>query len=115
MLQLIKDYWLALTIVIAIAILAGSLWPLAELPPLRVDDKIQHIVGYASLSLPVLLKRPRYTLFWVAGIVALGGAIELLQPLVNRHADWQDFVANCGGVVVAAIASQIMRALYRFH
>ncbi|MBC6439715.1 MAG: hypothetical protein GDA49_04750 [Rhodospirillales bacterium] len=34
------------------------------------------------------------------GCLMLGGLIEGLQPLVNRHAEWLDMAANAAGVTI---------------
>jgi VanZ family protein len=40
--------------------------------------------------------------------VACGGAIELLQPYVNRHGEWLDMLANTAGVVCGFIIAEIV-------
>ncbi len=39
------------------------------------------------------------------GFIALGVAIEYIQPYVNRRFDWFDALANAIGVSVAFVAS----------
>lgn len=40
-----------------------------------------------------------------------GGAIELLQPYVNRNGEWLDFAANSLGVVFGVCVGMLARRL----
>jgi len=43
----------------------------------------------------------RRSLAWVfAGMVALGGSLEIIQSFVGRDAEWDDFFANDLGALV---------------
>ena len=79
-----------------------SLAPLPELPEIREGDKLGHVAAYALLAGLATLHRQRYlaVIAIAAAIVAYGGLIELVQPLVNRHGEFGDFVANGAGVLL---------------
>ena len=78
-----------------------SLTPLPELPDLQTSDKVGHVAAYAALAALATLSRRSYgaILAMVAAIVAYGGLVELIQPLVNRHGELGDFLANCAGAI----------------
>jgi len=105
--------WLPLTVVLLAAITALSLAPLPQGDGGVVarTDKLQHLIAYGALAMPVALARPRGWLAVLAGLAAWSGAIELLQPLVNRSAHLSDFAANILGLLLGAAAAA---ALHRF-
>ena len=39
------------------------------------------------------------------------GAIELIQPFVNRYAEWLDLLANLAGVMIGLIAGSLFKRL----
>lgn len=87
-------------------VLVLSMWPMPEPPTLSTGwDKTDHIATYFLLGcLGLIAWRPRSGRV-LAGLVAYGGAIELLQSLVpSRVGDWQDVMANVAGVLLAAAA-----------
>lgn len=91
--------WLAFAWILVVTWL--SLAPLPELPEVEADDKLGHLAAYAVLA--ALATQPRRSygaiLATVAAIVAYGGLVEVIQPLVNRHGELGDFLANCAGVI----------------
>ena len=98
-LRFIKTNWIAFTVVNLALITIMSLWPLDELPSVPGTDRIHHIIAYAILSIPAGLHRPDRWIFFGLLFIAYGGAIELLQPYVNRYGEWADMLANTAGVV----------------
>ena len=80
-----------------------SLWPVEHLPDTPGGDKLHHLVAYASLMFPVALRKPRFWLLLGLGFIAWSGCIEVIQPLVNRHAEWQDMIANSLGIMLGAL------------
>lgn len=84
--------------------------PMSTVPGVHVGDKTLHLVGYFLLTGAFLLAmithgklRPRRIVLAVA-IMALYGAFdELTQPIVNRSAEWSDFLADLGGAALAVI------------
>jgi VanZ family protein len=59
-------------------------------------DKAEHFIAYFGLTLLASLAwgLRRSLAFVFAGIVALGGALEIIQSFVGRDAEWGDFFAN---------------------
>jgi VanZ family protein len=80
-------------------------------------DKLQHFTAYFGLSLLATLAWGlRRSLIWVfLGVVALGGGLEILQTMVGRDGDWNDFFANSlgalAGLAVAALYLAVPRRL----
>ena len=108
LLNIVKKHWVAFTLVIAAAVSILSLWPLDELPPVPGTDKIHHIIAYAILVLPVALRKPNKWAAYIFIFVAYSGAIELIQPFVNRYGEWLDMVANTGGVVLGLLIAELL-------
>jgi len=63
---------------------------------------------------PVALSRPKHYLFIGFFFIAWSGAIELLQPLVNRFAEWGDLAANLGGIVLGILLAAVIRLFVKF-
>ncbi|VAW49668.1 hypothetical protein MNBD_GAMMA03-1721, partial [hydrothermal vent metagenome] len=85
-----KPYWKVLTVFTLFVITALSLWPADQLPNVVGGDKLHHLVAYMGLMFLVALPKPKYWLWLAVLFVAWSGAIELIQPSVNRYAEWLD-------------------------
>ncbi|MDQ6982735.1 MAG: hypothetical protein Q9M08_07015 [Mariprofundus sp.] len=81
-----------------VTITALSLWPLATLPDVPGSDKLHHYLAYAALMFPAALRRPRNWLWIAMFFFTWSGAIELIQPYVNRYGEWLDLAANAAGL-----------------
>lgn len=99
MVTFIEKHWLTITLCLLVIITAASLWPAAHLPPVPGSDKTHHFIAYAALMLPTALKKPKYWLIIALFFILFSGAIELIQPYVNRYGEWLDLLANAGGVI----------------
>lgn len=80
----------------------GELWPHPPaLPGPWSWDKADHFTAYFGLALLATLgwglRRSLSGVF--LGVLALGGALEALQWVVGRDAEWADLVANFAGAV----------------
>jgi VanZ family protein len=106
----------ALTTLLAMTIIGLTLSPPMTLPlpdtGLLQVDKLYHIAAFAALMLPAAILNPR-SLRWVlpAGL-ALGLAIELIQPQVGRDASVFDFLADAIGL---ALGTAMGLSLRRFR
>ena len=94
------------TVVIAVLIGLATLTPVEELPAVSGSDKLYHLISFAILTLPIAIIRPKAV--WVIFIfsVGYGGAIEVLQPLVDRNCELADFLADVGGVALGMALSK---------
>lgn len=97
----------AATLAIAVAIVILSLIPPGATPDAPGNDKLHHFMAYTALAFPICAARPRVALWMVPGAIALGGAIEILQPHFGRHAEWRDFLANSAGAVTGALIAWV--------
>lgn len=111
MINIIKRYWLAITLFSLAAIATLSLWPVASLPKVPGSDKTHHFISYGLLILPVALAKPKYWLWIAFGFAAFSGAIELIQPYVNRYGEWLDMAANVTGLACGILAAKIIEFL----
>ena len=98
------------TIIIAIAIGLATLTPVEKLPTVSGSDKAYHLILIAILTLPIAIIRP-HVLWIILGLsIAYGGAIEIIQPLVNRNCEMADFLTDAGGAVVGVLVARVFRA-----
>lgn len=109
MIYLIQKYWLHITIMLLVSIATLSLWPVAHLPKVPGTDKTHHFIAYAALMLPTALRQPKHWLVITFAFLAFSGAIELIQPYVNRYGEWLDMAANAFGLVCGFMLARIIR------
>jgi len=111
--HIIKQYWLFISITILALISILSLTPLTHLPAAPGSDKAHHFIAYGALFFPVALKKPKYWLLIGVAFMLLGGAIELIQPYVNRYGEWLDMLANSTGLfcgyLVACLTNKLIK------
>ena len=112
LLTLIRKSWRAITLCILTVITVLSLLPLAELPPISGSDKTHHIIAYALLMFPAALRKPDYLPAIGLFFICWSGAIELIQPFVNRYGEFQDLAANITGLVCGLLAAKLIRWLF---
>ena len=92
--------------------------PLPELPEVPGSDKTLHVAGYFALSVLFGLTlvahnvAPVRCAVLILGVMAIYGAVdELTQPLVNRHASWEDWLADMVGAAAAVVTLSLVRRL----
>jgi VanZ family protein len=112
LLSSIRRYWIFSTIFILTLITILSLRPLETLPPVPGTDKIHHFIAYATLMLPTALRKPKSWIVNVLLFIAWSGAIELIQPYVNRYCDLKDLLANIAGLACGLIIAEILKRLF---
>ena len=102
-----KKLWLLIGGALVVLLLYGSLAPAKALPPLAGSDKLWHAGSYfvAMAYFSQIYWRVSARLLIAAALIALGVAIEFIQPYVNREFDWFDALANGVGVVAACLLS----------
>lgn len=111
LLNLVHQYWLALTLLLLSAITILSLSPLPQLPEVPGSDKTHHFIAYGALVFPVAWRQPRYWPGLVLLMLGWSGAIELIQPYVNRYGEWLDLAANAGGLLSGLVLAQALRLI----
>ena len=77
------------------------------------SDKLGHLLGFTVLMIPGAFLY-RHALYWLfPSAIAFGGAIELIQPYVNRQAELADFGADVAGALLGMLIGLSVR--YFFH
>lgn len=79
----------------------GTLTPAAQLPDAPGLDKFYHAVGFFALCLPLALSQTVKMWKLAAWTLAFGGAIEFVQPYINRSGEWADVIADGIGIALA--------------
>lgn len=104
---------------LVMAIIVLSVLPHVGTPP-QVSDKTLHLIAYFAVTAAGLLGwlSLRAGALVLAGTVALGGILEIVQSMVpGRSCELADFIANLAGCILAALAiaglrrTQIVRHL----
>jgi VanZ family protein len=87
-------FWPALIVVIW-----GELTP--HPPTIHASDKFLHFLAYFGLAglASTALRYRRAVILAALGLIALGGALEILQLFTGRDAEWLDEAANTVGVL----------------
>ena len=104
---------LALTLMAVVGALAFS-----PNPAPMVDtgwDKLNHLLAFVALGMSARLGFPggiRWAALLAAGLLAYGGAIELLQPMVSGHVgEWADLLADALGIAAGIAGSDLLRRM----
>jgi VanZ family protein len=115
-----KTWVRGFTAAVAVAIVALSLLPVPQphLPGLHFLDKLLHALAYLCLSFLLFASqlpgpRPRLVLVSVLASLALGGLIELLQPLTLRDRELADLGADLAGAVAGALLALALVGLLK--
>jgi VanZ family protein len=106
--RLIVKYWMLLTFGIISTITFLSLMPLPETPDMPGNDKLHHLIAYALLVFPAAWRRPKNRICLYLFFIAYSGAIELIQPFVNRTGEWLDLLANITGIVMGIVSATLL-------
>ena len=112
LLALVRTNWVTFTMVNLLVITTLSLWPLETLPSVPGTDKTHHLIAYAALMFPTALRKPDKWIMIGLLFIAYSGAIELLQPYVNRYGEWLDMAANTLGVICGLVVAELINRLY---
>jgi len=112
LIDMIRYHWRTVSAFLLAAITVLSLWPLEMLPDVPGNDKIHHYLAYNALMVPVALRRPKHWPVIALFFLAWSGAIELLQPYVNRYGEWLDFSANCAGLLSGLALGLLVNQLF---
>lgn len=112
MICLIQKYWLHITLILLSSIATLSLWPAAHLPNVPGTDKTHHFIAYAALMLPTALRQPKHWLIITFAFLAFSGAIEIIQPYVNRYGEWLDMAANAFGLICGFLFAKIIMFIF---
>lgn len=109
-----RSFWRIAFFLAATAVLTLSLLPSSALPPIDTGwDKSDHVLGFVVLALLGLAGWPDRSLILLAGLVAFGALIEVLQGFTGyRIADWRDLLADGIGVLAGLALWPLLRRLH---
>jgi VanZ family protein len=81
----------------------------------HVWDKALHFTAYFGLALmtTVAVRADRRSLWWMLALIAMGGALEIIQGMTGRDADIYDELANTLGAVTGMALGFIGIALLK--
>ena len=103
------------TIAIAFAIGLATLIPVETLPNVSGSDKFYHLISFAILTLPIAIIRPKAMWLILSLSIAYGGAIEIIQPLVNRNCEMADLFADACGAVLGILGGKLLLSKTRLR
>lgn len=98
--------WYLLGLLLVLSVLYTSLVPARDLPPIGFNDKLEHGTAYVLMMVWFGGLLPLRQYAWlVAGLLALGGGVEIAQWLMalGRTGEWLDFAADAGGVAAGLL------------
>jgi len=101
-----RRLWFILGVLLAGAITVVCLLPSSDLPSLHLWDKLEHTLAWVALAFWFGSVVVRRDILWVGiALVALGGAIELLQGwmALGRSADIYDLLADSVGISIGLL------------
>ncbi len=98
--QLLNAHTDKIALVAALGIVILSLLPPSDVIRIAGSDKLNHFVAYGVLAVVALYRRQSWVsaMVVVAGILMLGGLIELVQPGFQRSSELLDFGADLAGL-----------------
>lgn len=114
-----SDLWRRLFFVYVLVLTVALLWPNLTVPEvIPRPDLVIHGLTFGLFSLLLCLWNPagsrqrlRIALLALAAGAAYGGATELLQsiPILKRSAAWDDWGADCFGVLCGLAVYGVIR------
>jgi VanZ family protein len=103
-------FWLTLTLVVGLSLRPNP----GNVLGIHNIDKVEHFAAYFALGFLVATGWSIKTMrpFWIAlvALIALGGAIELIQgtPFFGRTASWYDLLADAIGALFGLMVSKTL-------
>ena len=88
-----------------------SLIPADQVPSaFHFWDKAQHSLGFAGLAFLGMMAYPNSIRMLMFYLVLVGAGIEVAQWMTGwRQGDWQDWIADCVGLVMGGVTWRLMR------
>lgn len=108
LLYFLNRYWKQCSVFLLLVIGFLSLLPLPELPAAPGSDKTHHMIAYATLVIPVAIRKPKFWWLIVLFYLTFSGLIELVQPYVNRYGEWLDMAANSIGILCGLLITELL-------
>jgi len=103
-----RRMWFSLGLLLALIIMVVCLMPGRSLPSLKLSDKIEHVMAFATLAFWFGSIVVRRDLIGVAiALLLFGGLIEVAQGAMRlgRSADWEDVLADGIGIAAGLVVA----------
>ena len=98
--------------VLLAVVLVLSLLPPSTPMPTTGWDKSNHLLGFALLGWVGTMAHPTHAVRVIAGLLAYGALVEVLQSLTPyRLAEWGDLLADGLGAVLGAAIARLQARL----
>lgn len=98
--QLYSRWQIPLFFIGWIGISLATLLPAEQLPSAPGSDKLHHVIGFAAWTIMIAAGNYKRFSYLCIFIWLWGGAIEIIQPYVNRYGEWADFAGDSLGVLL---------------
>ena len=99
-----------------LAVLVLALMPTDMPMPSTGWDKSNHLLAFSVMALLGRRAYPGRTMGVLAGLLAYGALIEVLQSFTpNRSADWHDLVADAVGLALGWGTGRLAQSLRRLR
>ncbi len=107
---------IVLAAVIAVLLGLAAILP-AELVDAYVSDdgQVQHALGLTMIALLVIVSYPRAWVWVILLGTVISAAVELVQPIFGRGAQWSDLAADIAGLAIGVGAALSIRRLVRTY
>jgi VanZ family protein len=98
-------FWPVLAFVVWGEVLAPDSVPVID----RINDKVLHFNAYFILAAmaAAVFKNRRPVVLAVIGLIALGGALEIVQGLTGRDMSIYDELANTAGAISGSLLARM--------
>jgi VanZ family protein len=107
--QLYSRWQIPLFFIGWIGISLATLLPAEQLPSAPGSDKLHHVIGFAAWTIMIAAGNFKTFSYLCVFIWFWGGAIEIIQPYVNRYGEWADFAGDSLGVLLIFIVVFCLR------
>ena len=98
---------LILTFIFTLLILVGTLTPIPQKIDAPGSDKWHHFIAFTVLTYLMVVTNKRLGFAIVLFGLCLGAGIEIIQPYVNRVGDFNDFKADCIGILLGYFSGKL--------
>jgi VanZ family protein len=104
-----QGLWRCLLVLEVVVVLYLALSPR---PPQSLDlgwDKLNHLAAFACMTVSAALGWGAVWRWWVTGLIAFGGLIEILQSFTpNRSAEWADWMTDGVGIAIGVLVWRLL-------
>ncbi|WP_347139424.1 hypothetical protein [Paracoccus sp. SSK6] len=105
----VENVAIAFTSILVTTVAALTLLPSEKLllKPL-FNDKINHMLAWGALTVPIASARPSAIRWLFPAAVGAGAAVELIQPSVDREREAGDLLADTFGAALGCLAGWLV-------